>query len=106
LTIRPFEKWIDSRRRHVERNIAAKRAGKYDRTFLVVDVEKWTIEWDTHMERAHNFFRGRDVFLEVDFIKTPSGPLCGLLGVPEPTSHSPGRTAIGPSTRPTLRLAR
>jgi len=85
LTVRPFPEWIDSRRRHVERNIAAKEAGKYHGTFLVVEVQKWTIEWDTHMERAHNYFRGRDDFLEIDFTKDPEwGPLCRLLGVSEP----------------------
>jgi len=60
LTTRPFGDWIDSRRRHVERNIDAKEAGKYNGTFLVVDEAKWTQEWEVHMERAHRYFDGRD----------------------------------------------
>ncbi len=85
LTVRPFDDWIDSRRRHVERNIAAKREGRYRGTFLVVDVEKWTLEWETHMERVHRYFAGRDDFLEVDFTRDARwGPLCTLIGVAEP----------------------
>jgi hypothetical protein len=85
LTTRPFGDWIDSRRRHVERNIAAKATGKYDGTFLVVDEAKWTQEWELHIERAHLYFDGRDNFLEVDLTRNATwGPLCRLIGVTEP----------------------
>ena len=85
LTTRPFADWIDSRRRHVERNVAAKAAGTYTGNFLVVDEPKWTEEWDVHMERAHRYFAGRSDFLEIDLTRRPEwGPLCELLGVPQP----------------------
>ena len=48
LTTRPTADWIDSRRRHVERNLKRQARGEYDGNFLVVDEEKWTKEWDNH----------------------------------------------------------
>jgi hypothetical protein len=105
LTMRPFDEWIDSRRRHVERNIAGKAAGTYHDSFLVIDVDKWTLEWDTHMERAHRYFAGRDDFLEVDLTRDAQwGPLCALLGVAEPDAPFPwsnrdqARHAKGPAS--------
>jgi hypothetical protein len=85
LTVRPVEEWIDSRRRHVERNIARQRAGKYHGTFLVVDEDGWRREWHRHIGRARAHFAGRSEFLEVDF--TAGGgwePLCTLLDLPDP----------------------
>ena len=52
LTVRPFDAWIDSRRRHVEHNIVRKAAGRYDGTFLVVDEDAWRLEWNTHLARC------------------------------------------------------
>jgi hypothetical protein len=90
LTTRPMDKWIDSRRRHVERNLALHAAGEYHRDFLVVDEEKWTNEWLHHVRRVRAFFEGRDDFLEVDLTTNPAwGPLCSFLGVPEPEEPFP-----------------
>jgi hypothetical protein len=84
-TTRPLDAWLDSRRRHVKRNIARKAMGKYDGTFLVVDEEKWINEWEVHHERVHAYFAGRDHFLEIDLTTNPGWPpLCTLLDVPEP----------------------
>jgi Sulfotransferase domain len=89
-TVRPVEEWIDSRRRHVEHNIARKAAGDYDGTFLVVDEEKWRREWDWQQERVHGYFAGRDDFLEIDFTHGSGwSPLCALLDVPEPSTPFP-----------------
>jgi hypothetical protein len=85
LTVRPLDAWIDSRRRHVQRNLALKERGEYDGTFLVVDEAKWAREWEHHTQRARDYFAGRDCVLEVDFTRDPEwGPLCRLLGVAEP----------------------
>jgi hypothetical protein len=90
LTVRPVDVWIDSRRRHVERNVARKAAGEYDGTFVVVDEAKWTAEWDLHMERVHTFFARRGNFFEVDLTKNPEwGPLCRFLGVESPDAPFP-----------------
>jgi hypothetical protein len=85
LTVRPVDVWIDSRRRHVERNLALKEVGEYDGTFLVIDEQKWAREWDDHTKRVHTYFDGRADFIEVDLTRNPDwGPLCKLLGVAEP----------------------
>jgi hypothetical protein len=90
LTTRPFDAWLDSRTRHVERNIALKEAGEYDSTFLVIDEDKWTEEWEVHMERVHTYFAGRADLLEVDFTNNPEwGPLCRFLCLDEPEEPFP-----------------
>ena len=90
LTTRPFDEWLDSRRRHVERNVAMKKAGKYHSTFLVIDEEKWTREWEHHMQGVRAYFEGRDDFLEIDITRDPRWePFCELLGVAEPTTPFP-----------------
>jgi Sulfotransferase domain len=90
LTVRPVDVWIDSRRRHVERNLRRLEAGDYDGTFVVIDEPKWNAEWDLHMERVHTYFARRSNFLEVDLTKNPEwGPLCRFLGVDEPETPFP-----------------
>lgn len=90
LTVRTMEEWLDSRRRHVENNVRKKRLGKYDGTFLVVDIPKWEREWKRHLAGVHEYFAGRDDFVEVD-ITAGAGwtPFCELLGVPEPATPFP-----------------
>jgi hypothetical protein len=107
LTTRPMTDWIDSRRRHVERNLEKKEHGQYDGTFLVVDEEKWTREWEHHHERVRAYFAGRADFLEVDLTDEPSWtPLCTLLGRPEPDVPfpwaNPGASATEPGRAPRL----
>jgi len=90
LTTRPMDKWIDSRRRHVERNVALHAAGEYHRTFLMVDEEKWTNEWEHHMRRVHDYFAGRADLLEIDVTTNPQwGPLCAFLGCAVPDEPFP-----------------
>jgi hypothetical protein len=90
LTMRSLDIWIDSRRRHVQRNLERKAAGAYDGTFLVVDEAKWRAEWESHIKRAREFFRHRDNFLEVDLTLNPQWQtLCDFLGVPVPTQPFP-----------------
>ena len=90
LTVRPVDEWVDSRRRHVQRNIELKQAGGYDGTFLVVDEERWREEWHHHMQRVRDYFGDRRDILEVDLTRNPSWkPLCELLGVPVPDDPFP-----------------
>jgi hypothetical protein len=90
LTVRPLDAWLDSRRRHVERNVRLKQAGQYDGTFLVVDEDHWRREWTEHVARVRGYFAGRDDFLEMDIARDAAwGPLCGLLRVPEPQAPFP-----------------
>ena len=90
LTVRALDGWIDSRRRHVERNIALKEAGKYHGSFLVVDEAKWRREWEEHLTRAHRYFATRSNFLEIDLTEHPKwDTLCAFLGVPIPAVPFP-----------------
>lgn len=90
LTARPVEEWMDSRRRHVQRNVALKEVGEYHGSFLEVDEDKWLNEWDRHTERVRTYFSGRHDFLETDLTHQPAwGPICGLLGVEEPAEPFP-----------------
>lgn len=90
LTVRDRDEWLDSRLRHVTKNVQLKEAGEYHGDFLVVDEEKWRREWDQHLERVHRYFDGRDDFLEID-ITAGAGwaPFCKLLDVAEPSEAFP-----------------
>jgi glycosyltransferase involved in cell wall biosynthesis len=90
LTVRPLDEWIDSRRRHVERNMARRDAGEYDGSFVVVDEQLWREQWERQVGRARRYFEDRRDFLEVDL--TAGGgwaPLCDLLDMPEPAASFP-----------------
>ena len=90
LTVRPVNDWIDSRRRHVERNRRAHAAGRYHGTFLDIDVDRWRRSWARHLARARSYFAGRNDFLEIDLTASPEwGPLCDLLGIDRPEEPFP-----------------
>jgi hypothetical protein len=112
LTTRPRADWIDSRRRHVERNLKKQARGEYDGTFLVVDEEKWIDEWEHHHERVRAHFGNRPDFLEIDLSDEPSWtPLCSFLGVAEPAEPFPWANrgadrSRGPASRLLSRFTR
>lgn len=90
LTVRPVDEWIESRRRHVVRNVRRKEEGCYDGTFLEVDEPGWREQWNRHVDGVRSYFRGRDDCLEVDLTSDPSwGPLCALLDLPHPETAFP-----------------
>jgi glycosyltransferase involved in cell wall biosynthesis len=90
LTVRPVDKWIDSRRRHVERNLALRATGGYDGEFLVVNEELWREQWERQVGHARRYFAGRSDFLEIDLTAGHGWrPLCELLEVPEPAEPFP-----------------
>ena len=91
LTTRPLDEWIDSRRRHVEKNQERAAHGEYDGHFLDVEVDEWTEEYHAHHARVRAHFAGRDdSLLELD-ITAGEGwkPLCGFLDVPVPDEPFP-----------------
>ena len=89
-TVRPIEQWIDSRRRHVERNLALKKTGDYQGSFLVVDEPKWIREWNDHATRVHRYFETRNNFLEIDLTHGADWTvLCSFLGVAVPSVPFP-----------------
>jgi hypothetical protein len=85
LTVRDVDRWVDSRRRHVEHNRVRAAAGEYTGTFLEVDEPGWRAEWHDHLGRVRAYFEGRTDFVEVD-IAAGAGwaPFCRLLDVEEP----------------------
>lgn len=90
LTTRPVDAWIESRRRHVEFNRRRHASGRYAGDFLTVDEATWREEWEHHVRGVRDYFTDRTDFLEVDLTADPSwGPLCTLLGMPEPTRSFP-----------------
>ena len=91
LTLRPLEKWLDSRRRHVERNQEKKARGEYDGAFLEVDEPKWRRQWERHLDGVRSYFADRPHdLLEIDI--TAGGgwePLCHFLNIPVPETPFP-----------------
>ena len=90
LTTRDVESWIDSRRRHVERNREWKARGEYDGTFLEIEPEKWRTQFREHHERVQEYFRGRDDLLVMNITQGDGYEiLCPFLGVPTLSSPFP-----------------
>lgn len=90
LTVRPVEEWLDSRRRHVERNQALAAEGRYEGTFLVVDEAGWRADWHQHLATVRGHFAGRDDLLELDLTRHAAWePLCSFLGAAVPEAAFP-----------------
>lgn len=83
LTTRSLESWLDSRRRHVERNIELAERGAYEGNWLHIDMARWTAEFERHHERVQRHFSGRPDDLLVLDILAGEGyeKLCPFLGV-------------------------
>lgn len=117
LTTRDLESWIESRRRHVLRNVARNQRGQYDGDFLTVDDAAWAKQYHEHHARVRAYFAERPGDLLVMDIVAGDGyeVLCPFLGLPIPDepfpwSHrgvtppvgEPGDPAPGPPPLPTF----
>lgn len=93
LTTRDVEGWLESRRRHVERNVARKAVGEYDGTFLTVDLEAWQVQFAEHDARVRAYFSDRPQDLLAMDITAGDDyrVLCPFLGLPEPAVPFPWR---------------
>lgn len=91
LTTRDLEGWLDSRRRHVERNIVRKELGRYSGQFLTVDIEDWTRLYHEHHQRVRAYFADRpDDLLVMDITRGDGYELlCPFLGVEIPEEPFP-----------------
>lgn len=107
LTVRDIDEWVESRRRHVERNRAARAAGTYHGPFLEIDVESWIADYRRHEARVREHFAERPQDLLVLDIAGGTGwrPLCTFLGhrtpevpFPEENRHGAG-SGKGPRTQ-------
>ena len=93
LTVRSLEDWLESRRRHVEANLARRERGEYGGTFLTVDIEGWTAELIDHEHRVLDHFADRPDDLLVMDIAAGDGweRLCPFLDTPLPDDPFPRR---------------
>jgi hypothetical protein len=92
LTTRDLDGWIDSRRRHVERNRVRKAAGEYQGGFLEIDPEAWAEEYRAHHEAVERFFADRDDLLVLRITEGDGyEALCPFLGLPDPGVAFPAR---------------
>lgn len=60
VTVRALDPWLDSVRRHVEKNQQRKARGEYTGEFLDVDLDAWTELWTEHHQRVADHFAERD----------------------------------------------
>ena len=90
LTVRDVEGWIDSRRRHVERNRERKARGDYDGTFLEIQPDLWRQQYAEHHARVAEYFEGRDDLLVMRVTEGDGyDVLCPFLDVPAPKTRFP-----------------
>ena len=90
LTLRDMDEWLDSRRRHVERNQRMKEAGEYNGPFLIVDLDTWATEYRRHEAVVRTYFASRPTDL-LAFKPADSDwePLCTFLGRAVPAGPFP-----------------
>ena len=90
LTERDVDDWIDSRRRHVERNRRLHAAGQYHGAFLDIEPDEWRQDFEEHYERVKRYFAGREDLLVLR-IRDGDGyeRLCPFLGVEPPEDPFP-----------------
>jgi hypothetical protein len=97
LTLRDLDEWLDSRRRHVERNQQMKEAGEYDGSFLAVDLDTWASDFQRHEAVVRTYFAGRAGDLLA--FRPADGdwePLCSFLERPVPDVPFPWENRYRP----------
>jgi Sulfotransferase domain len=112
LTVRDLDDWLDSRRRHVEKNQRKRAMGQYEGKFLNVNLEAWEAEYRHHEGAVRSYFANRPGDLLVLDIAAGQRwePLCEFLGHPLPDEPFPWRNKFRPGfrtrQRPTTALER
>jgi hypothetical protein len=93
LTVRDLDEWLDSRRRHVEQNVAKQADGRYDGSFVTVDYDAWRHEYREHEAKVRAYFSSRPDDLLVFDVAGGDGyeKLCPFLGVPVASRPFPWR---------------
>lgn len=96
VTTRDVDSWLDSRRRHVLRNVLRKEAGEYDGSYLDVDLAGWRRQWVDHHRRVADHFRGRDDLLVMNITAGDGWELLApFLGHPIPLAPFPRENVGG-----------
>jgi hypothetical protein len=91
LTVRDIDGWLDSRRRHVEKNRRLKEVGRYQHSFLKVELGRWRAEYRRHYGAVQSYFANRPGdLLVLDIVGGDRWePLCEFLGQPVPGAPFP-----------------
>jgi hypothetical protein len=107
LSVRPLADWLDSRRRHVEKNQVRKAHGAYSGRFLDVDPAGWAAEFRKHNARVRTYFQDRPADLLVIDVTAGAGweCLCAFLGRPVPDVPFPWRNRYRPWDRGERRIS-
>jgi hypothetical protein len=98
LSVRNLEAWLDSRRRHVEKNRVRRRHGQYDGNFLEIDIDGWRSEYVDHERRVRQHFadRPRDLLVVDITAGCDWEPLCRFLDHPVPDEPFPWENRYRP----------
>lgn len=102
LTVRDLDNWLDSRRRHVEKNQQRKAAGEYRDDLVEVDIDGWRTEYVRHEAVVRAYFAARPADLLVFNVTGGDGwePLCEFLGHPVPETPFPSVNVFRPWVSP------
>lgn len=96
LTVRDVDAWVDSRRRHVERNRASQQIGRYAGRNTEVDEPAWRAMWHAHLDGVRAHFAGRSDLLEIDLTASPRwDELAAFLDRPAPDVAFPAANVGG-----------
>jgi hypothetical protein len=105
LTTRPVDEWLDSRRRHVERNRERKERGQYDGVFLNIDLDRWRQDFENHHRAVRSYYADRDNLLEMRITEGDGyDELCPFLGVDIPEDPFPWTNRDLSTVNPARRL--
>lgn len=96
LTTRNLENWLESRRRHVCRNIRNKERGTYKGAFLTIELNAWQRERELHHKKVFEYFEDRSDDLLVMDVCRGDGyeQLCPFLGKAVPGEPFPWANRI------------
>ena len=91
LTVRDLDDWLESRRRHTEKNQQLRAAGRYKGDLLEIDLDAWRAEYRRHEAVVRSYFAHRPDDLLVYDLAGGEGwePLCEFLGLPVPDDLFP-----------------
>jgi sulfotransferase family protein len=99
LSVRDVDSWLDSRRRHVEKNVVRKARGEYTGSYLEVRLDDWRRQWVHHHRRVAEHFRHRDDLLVMNITAGDGWELLApFLDRPIPLEPFPAENRYQPVT--------
>ena len=96
MTLGELDPWLDSRVRHVQRNIAAQKRGECGGKWLKIEPEVWKLEYLLHHKKVSEYFQNRSKDLLVMNISMEQGyeTLCPFLNRPVINAPFPWKNCI------------